>query len=175
MLFASYSFKFFLLVNFLLLELIIMLTRTTTALLATTVLIVGCQTPSLSTRVSDITTTEKSFTNEIVQNKTGILGNFMAAEHPTKGTVKIVTNNRQRYLEFSDNFQTDSGPDLFVLLHREASPKSYDTDKFLNLGKLQNIGGKQRYLIPEDAEISDFASVVIWCRRFNATFGYAPL
>jgi hypothetical protein len=89
--------------------------------------------------------------------------------------VSIVKENGKSYVAFSDQFKSDSGPDLYVLLHRQAKPDQYKKDDYVSLGKLQQVKGSQRYMIPEDAKISDYQSVVVWCRKFNATFGYAPL
>jgi hypothetical protein len=102
-------------------------------------------------------------------------GEFVAAEHPTKGAVKIIKENGKQYIEFSDQFKSDSGPDLFVLLHRQAKPDQYKQADYVSLGQLQKVKGSQRYMIPAEAKLSDYQSVVIWCRKFNATFGYAPL
>lgn len=102
-------------------------------------------------------------------------GQFVTAEHETQGTARIVTENGQRYLEFDSAFRSDNGPDLFVLLHRESRPSSYKKGDFVRLGRLQSTNGKQRYAIPADVSINEFKSAVIWCRAFNATFGFAPL
>jgi Electron transfer DM13 len=107
--------------------------------------------------------------------KSMVGGEFIAAEHPTKGAVAIVKENGKQYIEFSDQFKSDSGPDLFVLLHRQAKPDQYKQADYVNLGQLQKVKGSQRYMIPADTKLSDYQSVVIWCRKFNATFGYAPL
>jgi hypothetical protein len=107
--------------------------------------------------------------------KSTIGGEFVAGEHPTKGAVAIVKENGKQYIEFSDQFKSDSGPDLYVLLHRQAKPDQYKKDDYVSLGKLQQVKGSQRYMIPADAKLSDYQSVVVWCRKFNATFGYAPL
>ncbi len=100
---------------------------------------------------------------------------FVAVSSDTVGGVSIVEENGKRYLEFDDTFSTDDGPDLFVLLHKEATPQSYSSEKFVNLGDLQSISGSQRYEIPEDVSINDFKSAVIWCRQFNVTFGVAEI
>lgn len=113
-------------------------------------------------------------TDKPVAQATEPSGAFVAAEHPTQGMVKVMTENGQRYLEFDEAFQTDSGPDLFVLLHRQAMPQSYAEEDYVNLGELQQTTGTQRYAIPADVDPAAFSSVVIWCRQFNATFGYAP-
>ena len=95
--------------------------------------------------------------------------------HDAAGGVSIVTEGGQRYLEFDSAFRTDSGPDLFVLLHREAVPTGYAESDYVSVGRLQRIEKTQRYLIPEGVDTADFGSVVIWCRQFNVTFGYATL
>ncbi|MEM9903599.1 MAG: DM13 domain-containing protein [Cyanobacteria bacterium P01_D01_bin.44] len=102
-------------------------------------------------------------------------GSFVTASSDTAGGVSIVEENGKRYLEFDETFSTEEGPDLFVLLHKEATPQSYSSDQFVNLGDLQSISGSQRYEIPEDVSIDDFKSAVIWCREFNVTFGFAAI
>lgn len=104
---------------------------------------------------------------------TTIVGSFEGVAHPTLGTASIIEENGKRYLEFDGTFHSDNGPDLFVLLHKEAVPQNYSPDQFVNLGDLQSIEGSQRYEIPADVSVEDFASAVIWCRQFNVTFGYA--
>lgn len=106
-------------------------------------------------------------------------GEFTAAEAPTTGTAKIVESNGQTYLEIDSAFQTgNTAPDLQVLLDTVQPPAAYenaDYSRYLNLGSLKSITGEQRYPIPDFVDTSQFASVVIWCRMFNATYGYAPL
>ena len=102
-------------------------------------------------------------------------GSFVGVAHSTSGTVAIINQDGQRQLELGDDFSTDSGPDLFILLHRSANPQSYRREDYVSLGGLQQVAGSQRYLIPAEVELENFSSVVIWCRRFNVTFGYAPL
>ncbi len=105
-------------------------------------------------------------------------GTFRPAEHPTQGKVTILREGDRRYLVLGDDFNTDAGPDLFVVLHR--SDKLSATSKFaegdyLSLAPLRQTSGGQRYAIPDAANLEDYAAVAIWCRQFNATFGFAPL
>ncbi len=93
----------------------------------------------------------------------------------TAGSVQIVEENGKRYLELGDNFTTGRGPDVFVLLHRQSTPSSYDSSEFVNLGRIQRFNGSQRYEIPADVNLSEYQSVVIWCRAFNVTFGHGQL
>ncbi|NJL10535.1 MAG: DM13 domain-containing protein [Calothrix sp. SM1_7_51] len=91
--------------------------------------------------------------------------------------VKLVTENGKRYLEFDKNFKTDKGPDLFVILHKNATlPNSGIKEKdYVSIARLQATNGNQRYAIPNNVNLADFRSVAIWCRQFNATFGFATL
>lgn len=107
-------------------------------------------------------------------------GTFLAAEKPTTGTARIITENGHRYLELDGAFSTSNqGPDLHVLLTpANKPPQSYtnaNSDSYVNLGKLQKFQGAQRYPIPNSINLSNFKSVSVWCRMANATFGYAPL
>jgi len=101
-------------------------------------------------------------------------GSFVGGDgHDVSGVAKIVEENGQRYLEFDSAFRTDSGPDLFVLLHEQATPTSYSPDSYVNLGRVQELDGAQRYAIPADVDIDALKSAVIWCQQFDVTFGFA--
>ncbi len=114
----------------------------------------------------------------MAQSQPAITGTFVAAEAPTTGTARIVTESGHRYLEIDSAFRTtDQAPDLHVLLEAAATPpSSYSTfGSYVNLGKLQNVSGAQRYPIPDAIDVTQFKSVAIWCRMANATIGYATL
>ncbi|HHP7245114.1 MAG TPA: DM13 domain-containing protein [Elainellaceae cyanobacterium] len=111
------------------------------------------------------------------------MGSFVSGEHPTQGAVSIIEENGQRYVEFANDFQTDSGPDLFVILHQSddvigsTPPPAHPIEEgdYVTLAPLQTVSGSQRYLIPETVNLEDYQSVAIWCQQFNATFGAASL
>lgn len=104
-------------------------------------------------------------------------GAFVNGEHETLGKARIITENGSRFIEFDQAFKTDSGPDLFVILTRQNQPPitGIREQDYVSLGMLQSTSGSQRYAIPADLNLSEFASVTIWCRQFNANFGYAQL
>jgi len=103
-------------------------------------------------------------------------GSFVDSDgHATSGGARIVEENGRRYLELDASFRSDSGPDLFVLLHSDAVPGSYSPDDYVNLGRIQSFSGAQRYAIPAGVDLSQLQSAVIWCQQFNVTFGYATL
>lgn len=101
---------------------------------------------------------------------------FVSVEHPTEGQVSLSEKNGVRYLEFSEDFQSDRGPDLKVILHKANSVElKVQEGDYITLGALKSFNGAQRYLVPEDVDLSQYQAVAIWCQQFNATFGYAPL
>ncbi|MGH1395636.1 MAG: DM13 domain-containing protein [Trichormus sp.] len=129
----------------------------------------GCTREVSSNQVDNQTATTTS--------QTAQPGNFQAGEHPTQGKVSVVTEQGKQYLEFDQNFKTDNGPDLFVILHTSnAPPVSGIKEKdYVSIAPLQKISGNQRYALPANVKLENYKSVAIWCRKFNATFGYAPL
>lgn len=97
-------------------------------------------------------------------------------DHTTTGTASLVTENGQTYLVFDAGFDTARGPDVQVVLYREATiPVAIAEADYVTLAPLQSFDGEQRYLIPDAIALDEYQSVGIWCRRFNVTFGYATL
>jgi Electron transfer DM13 len=112
------------------------------------------------------------------------VGSFVSGEHTTQGTASIIKNNGNSFLKLDQSFKTsDSGPDLFVILHRSdnvigsTKPPSYSLKKgdYVIIGRLKKFSGAQTYAIPKNINLADYKSAVIWCRKFNATFGAAKL
>ncbi|MDJ0618773.1 MAG: DM13 domain-containing protein [Calothrix sp. MO_192.B10] len=147
-----------------------------TAASLTALLIVGCSQTDISQQPDTQTPVATIASKPASSNASGS-GIFQDGEHPTTGTVKVTTENGQSYLEFGANFQTDSGPDLFVILHRDKTLPIYGIKEadYTSIAPLKKTSGTQRYAIPEGVDLKQFQSVAIWCRQFNATFGYARL
>lgn len=89
---------------------------------------VGVSANSSSNAVSPSATSTGSNT-VVAQNQTVAImsGTFVAAEKPTTGVARIVTQNGHRYLELDSAFgASDQGPDLHVLLDTsEKPPQAY--------------------------------------------------
>ena len=97
---------------------------------------------------------------------------FRSKAHGTSGTVRVLTLvDGSRVLRIED-LDTSNGPDVKVVLSPD--PDGY-VDGALSLGTLKGNKGSQNYEIPADADLAAFASVVIWCKRFDVDFGVAPL
>lgn len=105
-------------------------------------------------------------------------GRFHGNAHETKGTATIYRlANGTRVLRLTD-FETSNGPDVQVYLVAAPDSKDSGTVKqagFLNLGALKGNRGDQNYDVPAGIDLAKFQSVTIWCRRFSANFGTAPL
>jgi hypothetical protein len=111
-------------------------------------------------------------------------GTFVSGEHATKGTVRVIKKNGKSVLELDQSFKTsEMGPDLVVILHRSENviastkPPSYPLKKndYIVIAPLKKFSGAQTYTIPNNINLANYKSVVIWCRKFNATFGAASL
>ncbi|UKO96503.1 DM13 domain-containing protein [Nostoc sp. UHCC 0870] len=137
-----------------------------------TTVTIGCTREESSNQVDTQTSTTTTATSPSAK-----AGNFQNGGHPTKGKVTVVTEQGKQYLEFDQNFKTDNGPDLFVILHNsDAPPISGIKEKdYVTLAPLQKISGNQRYALTTNIKLANYKSVAIWCRKFNTTFGYATL
>lgn len=104
-------------------------------------------------------------------------GTFVSLDHGTAGSVQVVEladSNRVLRIEGLD---TSNGPDLFVYLSTnpaDGDEGAFDDD-FVNLGRLKGNKGDQNYEVPANVDLSRYASVVIWCDRFNSAFGAADI
>jgi hypothetical protein len=104
-------------------------------------------------------------------------GRFISREHGTTGTATIyVLADGRRVLRLED-LHTSNGPALFVYLSANPAhgPNGAFDDSAVDLGGLKGNIGDQNYEIPPDVDVAEFASVVIWCDRFDAAFGAADL
>lgn len=102
-------------------------------------------------------------------------GQLETVRKSTSGAVTIVREADGVYVEFSEDFRTGSGPDLLVLLHKDADPKNYAEERFVSLGLMKTFRGAQRFKLPEGVDPAQFESVVLWCRQFDVTFGVAEI
>jgi hypothetical protein len=107
-------------------------------------------------------------------------GVFHGQVHSTSGRASIYQGSDGKLTLRLTNFKTSNGPDVHVLLI--AASDAQDNDNFLKnnverveLGKLKGNEGDQNYEIPADTDLAKFHTVAIYCERFNANFGTAPL
>ena len=133
--------------------------------------IVNESSPVQLVRDNQVDLPEEALGNDIV----GILisGSFVGADdfHSSSGEALVVrSDSGELFLRF-ENFEVRNGPDLYVYLARSTDIG----DGFVNLGLLTGNIGDQNYEVSSDVEISEFNTVLIWCRAFGVLFGSAEM
>jgi hypothetical protein len=109
-----------------------------------------------------------------------VTGTFHGKVHNTSGRATIYREADGRLLLRLTKFKTSNGPDVHVVLiaakdaDDDANFLKSSTEK-LELGSLKGNEGDQNYDIPSGTDLKKFQTVSIYCERFNANFGAAPL
>lgn len=101
------------------------------------------------------------------------IGNFQTANHATSGNVEISKGERGKFELKITNLKTDAGPDLKIII----SPNDAANWKsnFVNLGNLKQFSGNFTFEIPQDTDLTQIQSVLIWCEEHDSLFGFANL
>ena len=112
--------------------------------------------------------------------KTLVTGKFHGKVHKTSGRATVYKESDGKLVLRLTNFKTSNGPDVHVIL--VAAKDAEDDANFLKnstgkleLGALKGNEGDQNYDIPAGTDLDKFQTVSIYCERFNANFGAAPL
>ncbi len=110
---------------------------------------------------------------------TGVLqlGEFRDGDpgHNGSGQAKVIqTADGELVLRF-ENFSVTGGPDLFVILSADPEGSRSSAQDGLDLGDLKATDGNVNYSIPQGTDVSQFSSVIIYCRSFNIVFAVATL
>ena len=108
-------------------------------------------------------------------------GHFGAVDaiHQGEGTATVLRlAHGERVLRLEDDFRVTNGPDLYVYLSGAEAPRSggelHDSGA-VEIARLKGNVGGQNYDLPADLDLSQFRSVVIFCRRFTTVFSTAEL
>ena len=118
---------------------------------------------------------EENVAMAMSDGKTLKSGSFEGKAHPTMGTAKIIKKDGQKVLVISDDFKSDRGPRLKVILSSNPNPtnsKEVHEGDYIDVGKLKSTKGTQTYHIEKDG---DYNSVIIYCQPFKVIFGIAQL
>jgi hypothetical protein len=111
-------------------------------------------------------------------DKTLASGMFHTVLHDTSGTATVYQlGDGSRILRFT-NFRTSNGPDVHVYLVAAEDAKDSDSVKqagFIDLGSIKGNIGDQNYTLASNIDLSKYRAVSVWCKRFSANFGTAPL
>lgn len=138
------------------------------------------QEPSVSTEPADEMNDEpaEEETDDMVEPIALSTGTFrdVDSSHRGSGTATIYElEDGSRLLRFED-FEVTNGPDLRVILVPNGDPQdAEEIAGYLELEPLKGNVGNQNYEIPADVDLSQYGSVVIYCKPFHVLFAVASL
>ncbi|MEW1911891.1 DM13 domain-containing protein [Kitasatospora sp. NPDC085895] len=105
-------------------------------------------------------------------------GGFVAGEHPTTGTARLVRLADGTVVLRLEDLRTSDGPDVRVYLSAlPAAQSRLDSlgEGAVELDRLKGNLGNQNYTVPPGTDLERVRSAVIWCHRFSVGFGAADL
>ena len=129
---------------------------------------------------SDTMKHDKTMQDDKMMHETKALftGKFHGNVHKTEGRATVYQDADGKPVLRLKDFKTSNGPDVHVVLVAanagDAKSLKSDTER-IELGKLRGNEGDQNYEIPAGTDLTKFGAVLIYCERFNAVFGVAPL
>ena len=138
--------------------------------------------PAVSTQPAAAVNAEPPSRPAALPQTTGLItGAFVKEEVSVTGSYTL--DPASGALNLSNDFNVQSGPDLFVVLSG-ASDLTVDYRAFGNLvtsspklvlGPLAGLSGAQTYTVSAGTDLSLYNTVVIWCESFAIAFAAAPL
>ena len=107
-------------------------------------------------------------------------GQFTAIDglHRGDGTATVYRQPDGTFVLRLDPFKVTNGPDLYVYLSAEPAPTDGAQLRqagALEVARLKGNVGSQNYALPTNIDLSQFRSVVIYCKQFNVVFSTAAL
>ena len=104
-------------------------------------------------------------------------GGFISREHETSGAARVLRLPDGQVIVRCEGFATSNGPVLVVRLSKNPAhgPDDGFDDDYVDLGPLKGNIGDQNYPIPTDVDPTAYTGVVVWCDRFDVSFGATNL
>jgi hypothetical protein len=103
--------------------------------------------------------------NTITTASTLRTGSFVGVRdgiHNAEGEAKVIPfQNENSNILRLENLRVTNGPDLYVYLATDKTASD-----FVNVGKLKANNGNQNYDIPAGTDLTNYDTVLIWCRPF---------
>lgn len=123
---------------------------------------------------NDVQEVLPTFSDSVVSVQTYASGNFVELDliHKGSGDAKLINVGGKSILRF-ENFNVSSGPDLYVYLSKSTNPTGdlKSLGDYIDLGPLKGTSGNHNYEI--NADVNEYKTAVIWCKRFGVLFTYA--
>lgn len=94
--------------------------------------------------------------------------------HYGKGTVTVYDDT----VHLGSDFEVGPGPKFHVYLVPKkpvTSAADVENSMFIDLGRLRAFKGSQNYAVPAGVDLTQYGSVVIWCKAFGVLISPAAL
>jgi hypothetical protein len=157
-----------------------MMAKTTEAMAAKTTdaMMAGTPAAMATTDAMMAKGTPGAMTTDAMVAKPSLLGgdfNNQGAEAVSGKAVLGKTSDGKLVLRF-ENLKSANGPDLYVYLTKQTSPSTADQIKAgVEIGKLKATTGNLNYELDTKLDLTQYKSVVIYCKSVNVVFGFANL
>lgn len=116
-----------------------------------------------------------------VDSEVLLIGSFNTVDgsHYGIGDVKVLVDDQSQRTLFFDDVELSNGPDLFVYLSKKSAFQGAisgeDPGEFFNLGALDFTMGSFSFDIPDEVDLTEYITVIIWCKLFAVGFTWAVL
>ena len=103
-------------------------------------------------------------------------GTFRSIFHETKGQANIYQLPNGKKVLRLENLESSDGPDVKVIITPEKNATSgWEKGKYFKISDVKATHGNVNYDLPDELTEEDMGTLVIWCERFNESFGAADL
>lgn len=108
-------------------------------------------------------------TSVLVRGELGFVDNL----HNGKGEVRVIQVDAKRFVRF-ESVTITNAPDVHIYLSKDTGGR-YTEANTVYLGPMKATNGSFNYEIPASVDVSQYKSVVIWCRAFTTLITWADL
>ena len=101
-------------------------------------------------------------------------GSFHKKAHKIKGKWFLVEVDGKQVIAFDEKFETKAGQDLKIILSKKkmhSHKKAPTFNDAVAIARLQNVSGKQHYILPTSIDIKEYESIVIHSATSNTLWG----
>lgn len=104
-------------------------------------------------------------------------GEFYPVTHAGSGTASIYMLEDGGLVLSLEDFEVEDGPDLrlFVSDQEPIAEEGFTPEQAIDLGLLEAYSGDQVYQLPDDLNVSEYQSVLVWCDSYQEPFIAASL
>lgn len=103
-------------------------------------------------------------------------GNFRSVAHETVGEASIYELADGKKVLRLENLVSSDGPDVKVIITPiKDATEGWEKSQYFKISDSKATHGNVNYEIPDNIKLEDIQSVVLWCERFNESFGAATL